>query len=1007
MLNFIILCDKMEIVDFIPSLIPKDEILQDGKTNKLLKYREFNELAKDERAIGTFYNHQLLPSRLFALDISDFLFAKVPMGGGKTIEGILTIFFGRNDHPYKQRRGLILAPNHTILSIFKQEIKNWLGDIYFNREGNFTSHAMRIDFEFQTIGSYMNYFFDVGSKDKPKKTKEEKEEHMKKVIEENSGRYIIFDEAHYAKESSEGEKAIYTRINEFMHLLKGKGVKWLFLSGTFMINEVKDFISLANLGRSGNDIIPYDILNHSNYEEKLRKYLSRNILYLDEEPLNVKVTYERAQDNDPDEIKIKINGEKVKYTPFLVKLYGYQEKKYDEAREELDKNGAFEIYERTLSIITYPPIPKLDRDNLTYVEDKTDRLGGPEFDFLFNKKDKDNTPMYSVHLWKVKKDEYGINTNYEFSNNPKDKDLVSFKNIVDDNLVSISAKFDKIYDDIMNGTPNEVIVIYTFFIYNGSYPLAEILKLKGIEEWLPKKRYYSVPKDKTKEDRYKTGNVKMPSSKKLRFVVLEGRPLRVNTLLNAINHKENRYGEYIKIVILTRAFAFGPNIFTGRVFYVLGPEWSKAILMQILARALRGRESHKVFDKDEEKYLKIKLMTAFTDSDIEDDKIQPLDIVEAKMYLNAEYKDIEISLMNSILRKISIDAGITNQKDSFKQPKEIDDSNYYLYYFKYKIDEVKDEMKKIMRFHPILYLESLQEMLPKYTRKDLIYTISDMIKNRDQMVDNNGRNCFLNENAGILFLSHNNPNEDLYASQRYYYKLNKKISEYSMKVIAIDETDELLNEIKNDPNRMYEEIDHISASLIFEKFYNEKGEYPKFIEYFMKTYSGFSYYKKGKRIHTILSKDNTQNAQGSLLLPNNTFFRIFSYGTKKWEDLKGNKELTEAINGENMANYADFGYGSKKSKLYIGLITTRNIFKVIVFTGEELIENNGQGISASKNPRGKNMDSFDFPGKDTGKIKIADIFAYYKEKVPRDSNDNIFNIHLRKLFEKHNVIIYR
>lgn len=970
----------MDILDFIPDL-PTDEKLVTENKNKLLEYREFSELRKEEKVFHSYYNHQMLPMRLL-LYVADFLIIKYPMGTGKTLTGNLTGFFLSNDLPYMANGVLILGPNENILSIFEQDIKLHFGDVYINRKGVFTTHRMRTDFEFQSVESFMNDVFMQKRRKKGDTTEEPTDEEravrLEEVIHRYSNRVIIVDEAHYLRDNIQG-KNIYKQMRKFFSLLKGSKV--IFMSGTLMVNKPEDFVSVANLVLEDEIPQDLDLMEDDEIEEILTKSLGKNLLYLDDRPVNVKINYLRSDPSDPD-ATLKLDGKKVSYTPYYVELVGYQKRKYEEVADKLeDEKKAFHILERTLSIIAYPPI-KTSKLEDEMREDTEDRLGGREFEFFFNE------GGLNEKLYNVTYDEEENIDNVSYKEDGKH----TFKDMLIGNLSSFSSKFANLIQD-MKDRPKEGFVVYSFFKWAGAYPLGEILKLYGYQEYFPMARHYKSKK-KEGEERYHFKNITKPSTKEKRFIILEGSSARIETLMDIYNMKKNKYGEYIQLLILPHGLIFGQNVFNGRNMYHLGYPWNEATKDQADARLQRGEQTLKHLEKLEERYINYAYMTAFIPGQ------ELIENIEAKAYLRAKRKYVDITRINNIIKKVSIDGGINNRKDIITVPKKQKETNYHLFYFKLIINEVKRQIKDVFTYVDVMYFDTMLEKLKKYTTKDLILTLADMEQKRETVTGKDGKNKYILLRKGLVFL-HDNIDERDFVPQGLHYKINTKMIDYFLRVSSGQYIDVFKDKISKNPDVMYEEIDEKIASVLFEEFYNTK--YPSKFGKFMKVYSSFVKEIRGKTYHTILSKNSTQNSLGALLLDDDCLLRRYLPEEKIWINAENTKEVVDLINQKNMNEYKMFHSKFK----YLGFVSVRNEFKLITFDGPLKITQKGE-ISASKNPRGKKSTEFHYNRYTVGsKPNISDVFEYHKETQIGSDPKKVFYHDLRDILEKLGRVIYR
>lgn len=154
---------------------------------------------------------------------------------------------------------------------------------------------------------------------------------------------------------------------------------------------------------------------------------------------------------------------------------------------------------------------------------------------------------------------------------------------------NVSAKYASVVKTILNSKGTSFV--FTNYILNGANILAEIFEALGYSGYNPLRSSRRL------------------SSKKPRFALWTGgvkpkdRQIFSDRILSTFNANTNKNGEYLKIVIGTRAVMEGISFRNVRNVHILNPWWNESRIRQIEARAARFR-SHVALDPPE-RYVNI------------------------------------------------------------------------------------------------------------------------------------------------------------------------------------------------------------------------------------------------------------------------------------------------------------------------------------------------------------------------------------------------------------------
>ena len=222
-------------------------------------------------------------------------------------------------------------------------------------------------------------------------------------------------------------------------------------------------------------------------------------------------------------------------------------------------------------------------------------------------KDKERSMKYNKKsLYSDDNFDYHINTrricnmvyeNGEFRNIKKSKGEGAYmieKNKEYNNLYE--SGFLKVNHGLQNYSPKFNSLLNNIFKFNGEYSKGKILFYSefradsGAEifEWILQANGYTKynPKDDV--------------SKKYRYTFITGSesPDERKINLEAFNKRENRFGEYLQIMIISGAGAEGISLNCVRQVHIFEPYWNYIRINQVFGRAIRML-SHIGYDKDD------------------------------------------------------------------------------------------------------------------------------------------------------------------------------------------------------------------------------------------------------------------------------------------------------------------------------------------------------------------------------------------------------------------------
>jgi len=205
-----------------------------------------------------------------------------------------------------------------------------------------------------------------------------------------------------------------------------------------------------------------------------------------------------------------------------------------------------------------------------------------------------------------------------------------------DQIENYSAKIHAICEQI-NRSKGGIVLIYSQFLEEGVIPMALALESMGITSDVP------LFKRATKPGPYK-------------YCMLTGRPSLTphpEDSIRLLNSLENRNGDLLKVVLITKAASEGVDLKNIRQIHIMDPWWNLNRIEQIIGRGIRLC-SHKNLPF-EERNAQIFLYTSY---------VGESETVDHYIYRFAEKKAKRIGKITRLLKENSIDCIMNRQVTS-------------------------------------------------------------------------------------------------------------------------------------------------------------------------------------------------------------------------------------------------------------------------------------------------------------------------------------------------------
>jgi hypothetical protein len=229
-----------------------------------------------------------------------------------------------------------------------------------------------------------------------------------------------------------------------------------------------------------------------------------------------------------------------------------------------------------------------------------------------------------------------------------------------DQIGKYSGKIKKICEKILNSTG--VVLIYSQYIDGGLVPLALALEELGFTRTKPNKSLFKTPpREQIDAIHFKTKSElnKDETFNPAKYAMITGdkalSPDNVNEL-KLITSLDNKYGEKVKVVMISQAGSEGLDFKFIRQVHVLEPWYNMNRIEQIIGRAVRTC-SHKNLPF-KQRNVEIHLYGSLMSNPVEE-------AVDLYVYRLAELKSIQIGNVTRVLKEISVDCLLNYQQLGF------------------------------------------------------------------------------------------------------------------------------------------------------------------------------------------------------------------------------------------------------------------------------------------------------------------------------------------------------
>lgn len=322
----------------------------------------------------------------------------------------------------------------------------------------------------------------------------------------------------------------------------------------------------------------------------------------------------------------------------------------------------------------------------------------------------------------------------------------------------------------------------------------------------------------------KTRTVRIPKKPRFAIIVPKTKP----TILELFNSYENRYGDYIKVLIGSPVAKVGLNLENCLQFHLIGPPWNYANMYQAISRVLRATSHDRLLaEKKEALRLQnpdsdLSQVTIDVDMYLHAATITGASSLDLELYRRIERKDIPIKRLERFLKQTAIDCQIHRNRNvrpgdqpgtqvcdydicdyrcvgNLEDPQAgvvRDFSSFNVLYSDGLISTIMSRISLFFRSHYSLSLEQLTEAVyqsdpdvygvyPNFSGY-VVEAVERLIKTKVPIYNRFGQESYLQERTGQVFLVREYPSE-VAAGEAGGYLSGPALTIYTEALVAIRE----------------------------------------------------------------------------------------------------------------------------------------------------------------------------------------------------------------------------
>jgi len=356
---------------------------------------------------------------------------------------------------------------------------------------------------------------------------------------------VIIDEAHNLFNSiSNGSKI----ANEFYDMVMNtKNIKLIFLSGTPIINDPFEISICLNL------------LYGPIYSDNIKKRSKKEYTTILPEYYTDFKKYFINEDGS----SIKNTGKFMNRIFGLVSYYGdFYFETQSNINDELKKTLKKENYPDRLPII-FEIIEMSKYQNIEYTKARNiEKKENSSFKGGKNIKELKNAGS-------IVREKNSGSTSYRIKSRQLSNIYIPDNTeVIKQNLRIYSPKLDNMFKNINNNYKNKISLVYSTFLEYGIKAFAKVLEFNNY-------KLYNKDEEYNKEYKY--------------YAIFSGDQSSEEKadILNRLNLEENKYGDLISILLISKSGTEGLDLKNVRSIHIMEPYWNFSLIQQIIARGVR------------------------------------------------------------------------------------------------------------------------------------------------------------------------------------------------------------------------------------------------------------------------------------------------------------------------------------------------------------------------------------------------------------------------------------
>jgi|LauGreDrversion4_2_1035121.scaffolds.fasta_scaffold03669_2 hypothetical protein len=418
---------------------------------------------------------------------------------------------------------------------------------------------------------------------------------------------IIIDEAHNLFNSiSNGSKI----ANDFYDMIMNtKNVKLIFLSGTPIINNPFEIAICCNM--------LYGPIYSNNIKKNKKKIYST---ILPEYYTDFKKYFINEEDTN---LSIKNTSKFMNRIFGLISYYGdFYFENQGNIKDELKKTLKKENYPDRLPVI-FEIVEMSKYQNIEYTKARNiEKKENSSFRGGKNIKELKNAGS-------IVREKNSGSTSYRIKSRQLSNIYIPEKtDIIKQNLRIYSPKLERIYKNINEKHNNTISLVYSTFLEYGIKAFAKVLEFNNY-------KLYNKDEEYNKEYKY--------------YAIFSGDQSSEEKadILNRLNLEENKYGDLISILLISKSGTEGLDLKNVRSIHIMEPYWNFSLIQQIIARGVRYK-SHINLPEEERNVQTYIYLSDYNKEMLENEKSKIKERQNVKANAKKNKKEDKIELTTDI-----------------------------------------------------------------------------------------------------------------------------------------------------------------------------------------------------------------------------------------------------------------------------------------------------------------------------------------------------------------------